>query len=103
MKPPRPSGSVNTRGAEEREAARKAAYEYRAKRSVRQGAVASQVAKKKAQAAPEPDEGWRPMKAKFPGVCKWCRRAITRDASIYWSLDHGAYHTACYNKSKSST
>lgn len=45
------------------------------------------------------DDGWRPMKAKFSGYCKWCGKPIKANTPIYWSKDHGAYHPVCYLKS----
>jgi hypothetical protein len=50
----------------------------------------------RARPAKTQDDGWRKMKAKFEGHCKWCNEAVKPNAPIYWSKDHGAYHAACY-------
>ena len=44
-------------------------------------------------------DGWRRMKAKFAGSCKWCFKAVEQNETICWSADHGAYHTKCYEES----
>ena len=42
---------------------------------------------------------WKKMKAKFEGYCKWCKKKVHKNASIYWSPDDGAYHAVCYSNS----
>lgn len=54
----------------------------------------------KKRKAPTPDDGWKSIKAKFGGSCKWCGKRIEQNAPIYWSKDHGAYHPVCYANSK---
>lgn len=45
---------------------------------------------------PTVPEGWRKIKSKYNGSCKWCGKKITKDASIYWSKENGAYHPTCF-------
>jgi hypothetical protein len=44
-------------------------------------------------------EGWRAIRAKYEGVCKWCHKDIKLNAMIYSSKDHGAYHAVCFLQS----
>lgn len=45
------------------------------------------------------EEGWRAIRAKYEGTCKWCHKEIKTNAMIYWSKDHGAYHAVCFLQS----
>ena len=47
------------------------------------------------------EDGWRKMKAKYEGHCKWCNLVVKPNVAIYWSKEHGAYHSACYFNSQS--
>ena len=46
------------------------------------------------------EDGWRKMKAKYAGSCKWCGKHVKPNSPVYWSKDHGAYHPVCYLESQ---
>lgn len=46
------------------------------------------------------NSGWRRIKSKYAGSCRWCKQTIEPNTTIYWSRDAGAYHCACYEDSQ---
>lgn len=45
-------------------------------------------------------DGFRKLKSKYDGVCKWCRLTIKKNTQIYWNSSLGAYHLKCFKESE---